>query len=704
MEVRGSERLLSSNENNPSRREERVFVLTGRNVSSVVVDRLCDQARGQNTAVACFYFDFAARKEQPATSMLGSLLKQVVGGMETIPEEISEAFQDQKKVIGGRGLQLPDIVKMLQSITSSLRTFVCIDALDECVATHRVKLLNSLKQVLEKSPHTRIFITGRLHIRAEIEKRLAGRVTSVSLGPSKDDIVEYLRARLEDDLTPDAMEESLEAEILEKIPENMSDMYVGNNTGNPAPILSANRYASRFLLASLNIDAILHESTISRRREKLNKMTNGLELGDVYDATIERIKAQDGDKSRLGMTALMWISHAERPLQADELCYALAVQLGSTDFDVGNIPSISTSVNCCQGLITVDKEASTVRLIHFTLQEYFCAHPDLFSAPHSAMAEICLTYLNSKQVKTLSTTPSPNTRSAPFLEYCSVYWGVHARRELSDCGKSLALELLKEGYSLISTELLLAHADLYNKRYDTCPPFNGLQCASFFGIVKVVATLIEEGGSDINGEGYLGCTPLSWAAYNGHEEVVKILLGREEVNPDKPDNSGKTPLSYAAQSGHERVVKILLEREEVNPDKLNYSGETALSYAARNGHEGVVKILLGREEVNPDNPYNSGKTPLSDAAQSGHEGVVKILLEREEVDPDKPNDWGWTPLSYAAQTGHEGVVKILLERGGVNPDKRNYWGETPLSYATRKGHTRIVALLQSRKAATPSII
>ena len=129
------------------------------------------------------------------------------------------------------------------------------------------------------------------------------------------------------------------------------------------PTQSANRYASRFLLVSLNIDAILHESTISRRREKLNTMTKGLELGDVYDATIERIKAQDGDKSRLGMTALMWISHAERPLRADELCHALAVQLGSRDFDVGNIPSISTLVSCCQGLITVDKEASTVRLV-----------------------------------------------------------------------------------------------------------------------------------------------------------------------------------------------------------------------------------------------------------------------------------------------------------------------------------------------------
>ena len=191
------------------------------------MDRLCDRARGQNTVVTCFYFDFAARKEQSATNMLGSLLKQIVSGMETIPGEISQAFQDQKKAIGGRGPQLSDIVKILQAITSSQCTFVCIDALDECAAVYRVKLLHSLKQILEKSPGTRIFITGRPHIRAEIEKALAQRAISLSIGPRKDDIITYLRFRLAEDETPDAVNEGLVSDILEKIPENMSEMYVG---------------------------------------------------------------------------------------------------------------------------------------------------------------------------------------------------------------------------------------------------------------------------------------------------------------------------------------------------------------------------------------------------------------------------------------------------------------------------------------------
>ena len=81
--------------------------------------------------------------------------------------------------------------------------------------------------------------------------------------------------------------------------------------------------------------------------------------------------------------------------------------------------------------------------------------------------------------------------------------------------------------------------------------------------------------------------------------VVKILLRREEVDPDKPDGYSQAPLLYAAWRGHEGVVKMLLEREEVNPDKPDNRGQTPFSYAAWGGHEGVVEILLGREDVSP---------------------------------------------------------------------------------------------------------
>jgi len=201
-------------------------MLTGYHLSSLVVDTLCDQVTEENTAVTYFYLDVSARKEQSATSILGSLLKQAIGRMEMIPEEILRAFHRERMGIQYEKPQLPDMVKMLQVIASSLRLYICIDALDGCPAVHRAKLLDSLRQILENSLHTRIFITGRPHIRAEIEMHLAGRVVTASISPRKDDIRGYLRIRLDEDEIPGAMDEGLVRDIMEKIPENMSEMYV----------------------------------------------------------------------------------------------------------------------------------------------------------------------------------------------------------------------------------------------------------------------------------------------------------------------------------------------------------------------------------------------------------------------------------------------------------------------------------------------
>jgi len=44
--------------------------------------------------------------------------------MVAILEDTSRACEEQKKAIGGRGPQLLDIVKMLQTITSSQRIIV----------------------------------------------------------------------------------------------------------------------------------------------------------------------------------------------------------------------------------------------------------------------------------------------------------------------------------------------------------------------------------------------------------------------------------------------------------------------------------------------------------------------------------------------------------------------------------------------------
>ena len=143
------------------RNERWKLLLIDRGCSSVVVDYLCDQAIDQGMGVACFSYDFASREAQSSTNMLGSLLRQLLSELDAILLEIRQRYRGQKKVIGGRGLHLPGILKVFPTISSLQRTFICVDALDECIPKHLPKVPDALGQILQRSPNTRVFMTGR---------------------------------------------------------------------------------------------------------------------------------------------------------------------------------------------------------------------------------------------------------------------------------------------------------------------------------------------------------------------------------------------------------------------------------------------------------------------------------------------------------------------------------------------------------------
>jgi len=217
----------TSRKREPSTTANKIMVLlTDWDDSSLVIDKLCDDAVEEDTAVTCFYFDFAARNEQSPVNMLGSLLRQLVSGLGGIPEAVVQCFRNQKKVIGGRGLQVSGILKMFQVLTRTKRTFICVDALDECVPEHRMSILESLRQIVQESLDTRIFVTGRSHVRSEVERKLGGAANFVLIQPTEDGMFKYLREKLRNDTTPEMMSSTLEANIMQSIPEISSATYV----------------------------------------------------------------------------------------------------------------------------------------------------------------------------------------------------------------------------------------------------------------------------------------------------------------------------------------------------------------------------------------------------------------------------------------------------------------------------------------------
>ena len=296
----------------------------------------------------------------------------------------------------------------------------------------------------------------------------------------------------------------------------------------------------------------------------------------------------------------MWVLYSERPLRAEELCHALKVEMGSVDLDPENVPALRTLLAFCLGLVRIEASSSTARLVHFTLQEYLSNDPMLFDNPHSTIAEVCLTYLNFQRVLDISPIVYWAPSTMPLIKYVSCYWGEHATRGMTENAKLLTVKLLDKFDKHISAQLLLLH---YNQTRGSGPcfygargptGFTGLHVIAFLGIAGIVAAVLEMKEGDVNAADCMRTTALTWATRRGHKEIVKVLLEREDVNPNAADTQdGWTPLTLAAENGNETLVMMFLGRQDTDPNTADTKyGRTPLSWAVRCKHEEVVKVLL----------------------------------------------------------------------------------------------------------------
>ena len=190
-----------------------------------MIDSLCDQEGKEDILVTGLYCDYQNQQEQTTTHVIGAILKQLVGRGD-IPDYVREAFQAAKRNFGGRGPELPDLMRMLKiTIAPLLQVFICLDALDEFLPKNLPELLGSLRDIVRESPKARLFFTGRPHVTGDIQRYFAKAVV-IPISPNEDDISSYLEMKLDRDTEPEAMNDSLRADIVRIILEKTSDMYV----------------------------------------------------------------------------------------------------------------------------------------------------------------------------------------------------------------------------------------------------------------------------------------------------------------------------------------------------------------------------------------------------------------------------------------------------------------------------------------------
>ena len=180
-----------------------------------MIDALCDRAKEENLAVAYVYCDHES-KDQTVGNMIGAILKQLVA---------REDLKGMRKM-RERGTGIDSLLGA--TIASLGQVFICIDALDECPPENLPLLLESLRDIVQEFPRTRIFLTGRPHVKEVIQRNFAG-VVAILICPNPKDISNYLRTRLERDGKPEAMDSDLRADIGEIVVEKMSDRWVGHS-------------------------------------------------------------------------------------------------------------------------------------------------------------------------------------------------------------------------------------------------------------------------------------------------------------------------------------------------------------------------------------------------------------------------------------------------------------------------------------------
>jgi hypothetical protein len=119
-------------------------------------------------------------------------------------------------------------------------------------------------------------------------------------------------------------------------------------------------------------------------------------------------------------------------LEGRRISSCLNIKPNSTDIENDDLVDMALLLRIRAGLVTVDEESNTVRLVHYTLQEYMkTIHEKLFPNAELGIAKACLAYLAFDVFKSgpcgNEQTLDDRLQKYPFLYYASHNWGHHVR-------------------------------------------------------------------------------------------------------------------------------------------------------------------------------------------------------------------------------------------------------------------------------------
>ncbi|KAF2997730.1 hypothetical protein E8E14_002132 [Neopestalotiopsis sp. 37M] len=241
-----------------------------------------------------------------------------------------------------------------------------------------------------------------------------------------------------------------------------------------------------------------------------------------------------------------------------------------------------------------------------------------------------------------------------------------------------------------------------------------LSYAAEYGCVDVVSqSIAKDIQSHLNAPDNEGRTPLSWAAGQGHYDLVENLLSNRNVKREKKDHNGHTPLFWAAKNKHlktvelllrtskggtddkeiDEIVKVLLQTDEDYPEAKHINKSMPMHIAAEHGYSEVAQSLLDKTMVDTRVKDVNGRTPLFLATMNEHWDIVELLLSFDDGCLYTKNISDRMLMHLAAECGYLKIATLLLKSNEADANARDKDGRTPTHLAAQFGHQEIVELL-----------
>ncbi|KAK8188769.1 uncharacterized protein BKA78DRAFT_354013 [Phyllosticta capitalensis] len=337
----------------------------GKSVLASIAIKDLQQSK-RDCRVAFLYLSY---KQKPSVNdLLGSLVNQLIST--PLPRCIQDLWNDEneKPAPFGSRPDLTQLEELLSALTAASDTFIVVDAMDEFDLSQRQNLLNSLRRIKTAN----ILVTSR-------DKAVRGFETA-EIHARHEDIHGYIEQ---------------ESGKLTYLTERDADLrtYIKRKVAEKAHGI--------FLMVRCHMEILASLDSCGRVPEALEKLPSNPD--SMYTSALQRIYRQPGSKRGWAMSILGWMVHACRPLELDELRHALLMggqidepmESGDVEFDHSYLISRDEILSFCCGLVEIENgNSDTLKLIHFTTQEFFEKRSSgCFPNFHARAAFACAKYL-----------------------------------------------------------------------------------------------------------------------------------------------------------------------------------------------------------------------------------------------------------------------------------------------------------------------